>query len=425
MAAWAETAWAEPPSAPGRDAVDALVQRIEGLPLPAPVEGELRVGAASEERRLRRSFLDTQAAQPGWHGEGIVIASGTHRLEGVAEAIGRADLLRCDGRRCQLAAPLAVETGAALVIDQLTLELEQSTGTVIVAFGDLFFSGAAIQGRSGDRLATTDGTTFRPFIVAYDASRTVIRNSQLTALGYDAFGTTGLAVLTASRDDPAAHPELEIAGSVIEDVYDGIFVRGGGKVAVARTIVTGSPRHGVVLRDGTRDALLVANAITASGAAADNGNGILISRGVAAAVLADNTVEGSAASAILVNNGSSDLTIAGNTLTGSGRDALVVYESHAVDIIRNTITGNGRSAIRVRASDAVRIEENTLRDNVRAGLDVHDWTAAAREPNEEEEALIRPTEVTAQRNVFADNARGDCALEGAVTVLPNGANDCG
>jgi parallel beta-helix repeat protein len=420
----APTATAAPPAAPDRSAVDSLVARVEGLPLPRPVEGEVRVAPASAERRLKRTFLDTQAAQPGWRDEGIVVAAGTHRLEDVAEAIGRPDLLRCEGRLCRLAAPLAVETGATLVIDQLTVELDQATGTAIIAFGDLFFSTATIQGRNGDRLATTDGAGFRPFVVAYDASRTVIRDSQFTALGYDAFGTTGLAFLTASRDDPAARPEVEIVGSVIEDVFDGVFVRGGGRVEIARNMVTASGRHGLVLRDGTRQVLLTANAIAASGAAVDNGNGILVSRGVLDAVISDNTIEGSTGSAILVNNGSFDVTIVGNTLANNGRDALVVYESHDLDLLRNTISGNGRSAIRVRASDGIRIEENALRENARAGLDLHDWSAAAREPNEEEEALIRPTVVTATRNVFADNARGDCAVEGAVTLLPEGDHDC-
>ncbi len=416
---------AAPPAPPGRAAVDALVERVLGLPLPSPVEGEIRVAPASEERRLKRSFLDVQAAQPAWRDEGIVVAAGTHRLENVAAAIARPDLLRCDGRLCRLAAPLAVETGATLVIDQLTVELEQSTGTVIVAFGDLFISGAAIQGRDGERLATTDGTAFRPFVVAYDASRTTIRDSRLTALGYDSFGTTGLALLTVSRDEPAGHPELALVASTIEDTIDGVFVRGGGRVEIARNIVTASRRHGIVLRDGTSDALVAANAVTASGAAADNGSGILVSRGVRNAVIADNTVDGSAAAAIQVANGSFDLAIAGNTLSGSGRDALVVYESHGIDVMGNTIAGSGRSAIRVRASDDIRIEENALRQNARAGLDLHDWSAAAREPNEEEAALIRPTVVTAQRNVFAENGRGDCVVEGTVTVLPAGDHDCG
>jgi parallel beta-helix repeat protein len=415
---------AAPPAPPSREAIDQVVAAVQALPLPAPVEGELRVAPASEERRLRRSFLDVQAAQPGWRDEGIVVASGVHRLEAVAESIDRPDLLTCDERLCRLTAPLAVESGATLVIDQLTLELEQSSGAALIAFGDLFLSLATVLGRDGERLAVTDGPSFRPFVVAYDGSRTVVRDSRFAALGYDSFGTTGLSFLTASRDDPAGHPEVQIVASMIEDVFEGVFVRGGGRVEIARNIITGSGRHGVVLRDGTRQTTIVSNAITASGAAAENGNGIVVSRGVLDAAIADNTIEGSAASAILVNNGSIDVTISGNTMTGSGRDALVIYESQAIDVARNTIVGNGRSGIRVRASDGIRVEENALRDNARAGLDLHDWSTAAREPNEEEAALSRPTVVTATGNIFSNNARGDCLVEGVVTVLPDGDNDC-
>jgi parallel beta-helix repeat protein len=319
---------------------------------------------------------------------------------------------------------LAVEAGAMLIIDSLTVELEQQTGSVIVAFGDLFLSLATIQGRDGDRLATTDGTRYRPFIVAYDASHTVIRDSHLVALGFDTFGTTGLAVMTVSRDEPAAHPELSMVGTLVDDVFDGVFVRGGGKVELLRNIVTGTGRHGIVVRDETAGVLIAENVVTGSGAAADNGNGIVVSRGVRGAVVVANRTENSAASGILVERDVGDLAISGNQLIGSGRDGLIVYESSGIDVVGNGIVGSGRSGIRVRASDGIRIEGNALEGNARTGVDAHDWTGASREPNDEERPLIRPTVVTVTGNRFAGNERGPCLFEGVVTVLPAGASDC-
>lgn len=423
---------AAPPDVPSAAEIDARVAAIQALPLPtegptgedASGEDAVRIGIASAESRLQRSFLELQQSLPGWHDEGIVIAAGRHRLETVAEGLARPDLLRCDQQGCRLSAPLAVEAGAMLVIDGLTVELDQPTGTVIVAFGDLFVDRATIEGRNGAGPAVTDGADFRPFIVAYDESRTVIRDSRLANLGFDTFSTTGLAVMTLSRDDPTAHPELAMVGTVVEDVYDGVFVRAGGRVALLRNTVTDAGRHGIVARDGSENVLIAENVVTGSGAAADNGNGIVVSRGVSGAVVAGNRVEGSAASAILVERDAADLALGGNQLVGSGRDGLIVYESSDVDILGNGIARSARSGIRVRASDGVRIEGNALEDNARTGVDAHDWSGASREPNDEETPLIRSTVVTVTGNRFAGNERGPCLFEGVVTVLPAGASDC-
>jgi|GEM_PF-1145434 len=418
---------ADPPEVPSIEAINARIAAVQQLPLPAPdvlAEDTVYVAVAADERTLARNFLAVQEALPAWSGEGIVIAEGSHRLEAVAEALGRPDLLDCAAERCRLAAPLGVESGATLIIDALTVDLEQDSGSVIVAFGDLFVSRATIEGRSGPEPARTDGEAFRPFVIAYDASRTVIRDSRLAALGFDTFGTTGLAVMTLSRDDPAAHPELALVGTLIEDVYDGVFVRDAARVEALRNTVTAAGRHGIVVRDGTANALVAENVITNSGAMADNGNGIVVSRGTEGAIVAGNRIEDSAASAILVERDAVDVAISANQLQGSGRDGLVIYESGPIDVLGNGIVGNGRSGVRVRASDGVRIVGNVLEGNGRAGVDAHDWSGASRQPNEEEQPLIRPTEITVTGNRFAGNESGPCLLAGVVTVLPVDGSDC-
>ncbi len=423
---WPELAPAAPPEVPGLAAINTMVEAVQTLPLPVPdplVEGAVYVGVASEERRLQRSFIELQQAQPEWRDEGIVIASGRHRLEAVAASLDRPDLLDCAESICRLRAPLAVDSGAMLIIDGLTVALEQQAGSAIVAFGDLFMSAASVLGRDGEAAAATDGTSFRPFIVAYDESRTVIRDSRLAALGFDAFGTTGLSVMTVSRDEPAGQPEIVMVGTLIEDVYEGVFVRGAGRVELLRNTVTGAGRHGIVVRDGSEQVLIAENVVAASGALAENGNG-MVARGLRGVVVAGNRVEDSAAAAIMVERGTAGLAVSGNQLVNSGRDGLIIYESGDIDIVGNGIFGSGRSGIRVRASDGIRVASNSIERNGRAGVDAHDWSVASREPNEEELPLIRPTEVTVTGNRFADNARGDCLFEGVVTVLPAGASDC-
>lgn len=417
-------AQAAPPVPASRDAINAALGEIQSLPVPAPEAGEVRVGRPADERRLARGFLEDLAAQPDWPDEGIVVAAGRHRLEEVAAALGRPELLACEAKACRLEAPLAVETGATLVIDGLTVALEQRAGAVIIAFGDLFLSLATIQGQNGDLPATTDGDAFRPFVVAYDKSRTLIRDSRLAALGYDGNGTTGLTVAVTSRDEPKGRPALQLVGSLIEDAFDGIQLRGAGQSVLLRNRIKGSLRHGIVARDGASDLLIADNDIAGSGASADNGNGLLLARGVTQTAVLANRITGSAGAAIQIEKGDFDLTLAGNELARSGRDGLVIYESWSIELRRNAIAQNGRSGIRIRASDAILVSENGLTGNARAGIDLQDWSGMSRPPSDEEAALIRPTEATVQGNRFVDNAKGDCLVQGAVTVLPADGNDC-
>lgn len=422
--ALAGPALATPPAPASRETLNAALEGIQSLPLPVPEAGEVRIGRPADERRLNRSFLEDMAAQPDWPDEGIVIAAGQHRLEEVAAALDRPDLLACEPDSCRLAAPLAVENGAVLVIDGLTVRLEQGAGAAIVAFGDLFVSLATVEGRAGEAPAATDGSAFRPFIVAYNGSRTVIRGSRLASLGYDASGTTGLAVTVTSRDDPPARPVLQLVGNLIENMYDGVQVRGAAEATLLRNRVRASLRHGIAVRDGAADGLIADNDIVGSGAMADNGNGLLLSRGITRMAVLANRIVDSAGAAVQVDKGAFDLTFAGNELAGSGRDGLVLYESWSVDLQRNAIARNGRSGIRIRAADGILVAENSLTGNARAGVDLQDWSTVTKAPSEEEAALIRPTEATIEGNRFADNAKGDCVMQGVVTILPAEGNDC-
>ncbi|MEZ5905311.1 MAG: right-handed parallel beta-helix repeat-containing protein [Geminicoccaceae bacterium] len=415
---------ANPPVPASREAINEALDGIQSLPLPVPEAGEIRVGRPADERRLNRGFLEDLAAQPDWPDEGIVIAAGRHRLEEVAAELRRPELLACGDDTCRLAAPLAVENGAVLVIDGLTVRLEQRAGAAIVAFGDLFVSLSAIEGRAGDAPATTDGTTFRPFVVAYDRSRTVIRGSRLTALGYDAAGTTGLAVTVTSRDDPPARPVLQLVGNLIENMYDGVQVRGAAEATLLRNRIRASLRHGIAVRDGAADSLIADNDIVGSGTAVDSGNGLLMSRGITRTSVLANRIVDSAGAAIQIDKGGFDLTFAGNELARSGRDGLVLYESWSVDLQRNAIARNGRSGIRIRAADGILVSENGLTGNARAGIELQDWSTVSKPPSEEEAALIRPTEATVKGNRFTDNAKGNCLVQGVVTVLPEEGNDC-
>lgn len=421
--ATAPVAAAPPPTLTG-EALNAKVDDLQALSVPDEQAGELRVGRPGDERRLNRGFLELLAAQPDWPDEGIVVAAGRHRLESIARRLDRPGLLACDGDGCRLGAPLAVEDGATLIIDGLTLDLEQRAGAAIIAHGDLFISHSSVWGRNGEAVAATEGSAFRPFIVAYDASRTVIRDSRFAALGYDGFGVTGLAVMTSSAEDPRDRPELRMTTTLVEDLFDGIFVRGARRVEILRSKVAGSKRNGIVLRDGTRDALVADSDVMRTGPNIDNGHGIIVSRGTARAALLGNRVQSSSGSGIVVDRGTADLTIASNEIRGSGRDGVVVFESAGIDILRNTVEASGRSAVRVRSSDAVRIIDNALRGSGRVGVDLHDWSAMGRAPRDDEEPLIRPTVVSATGNRFATNQRGNCEVQGNVTVLPADQRDC-
>jgi mannuronan 5-epimerase len=422
VATVATPAAADPLPVPDEATIEALATDILEAPLPQPVPGAVRLAEAADERDLNRGFLDDLEALPDWPGLAIVVESGTLRLEQVAEAIARPDLLACTEAACRLAAPLLVDDGATLVVDALTLRLEQDAGALISAAGDLAISDAEILGWNAthDAPAATDseGRAFRPWIAGLEANRTTIRQSRLAHLGYDSNSTQGLAFTDADRQPRAGRPAVDLVGNHIEDLWFGFFTWNAEGVRVLRNTFENSHVYGIDPHDATRDMLIAENFVRAT----RDSHGIVLSRLIHDTVVTRNRSINNGGAGFFLDKGSWNVTFAANESFDNGTDGITVYESQDVRIIDNDVAGNGRAGIRIRASAAITITGNTIHDNDGPGIFVYDWSHAAREPDAEDEQHMQPTSVTITSNRLADNTSGDCSIQGDVDLIAN--SDC-
>lgn len=422
----AVTGAAAAPAVPTEAEVAALVEAVLERPLPDLAPGDIVVTDAAEERDLSRGFLADLEALPDWPGEAIVVETGTHRLEAVAAAIDRPDLLACAEVTCRLAAPLLVRHGAVLIIDGRTVSMMQESGGLLSAAGDLWIADSAIKGwhAGTDAPATTDAeaSRFRPWIAGLEANRTVVRQSHLAHLGYDSNSTQGLAFSTADRDEPVGRPSVDIVTSRIEDLFYGFFTWEADGVRILQSTFENNLLYGIDPHDATRDMLIAENFVRGT----RDSHGIVMSREIHDTVVTRNRSIDNAGTGFFLDKGSWNVTFAGNESFDNGADGITVYESRDVRITDNHVAGNGRAGIRVRGSADIRIEDNVVHHNGGPGIFVYDWSHASRAPTAEDRRHIQPTRVTITGNRMADNTSGDCSLQGEVTVLEpeTGVSDC-
>lgn len=417
---------AAPPPAPDEAAIAEVVDELLERPLPDAVSGSVAVVAASGERDLDRGFAEDLEALPDWSGDAIVIESGIHHLAAVARTVGNPDLLDCAEAACRLAAPLLVERGATLIIDGVVVRMEQDAGALISAAGDLFISDAELVGWNADAEApaetAVDGRRFRPWIAGLEANRTLIRRSRLAHLGYDSNSTQGLAFTDAGRDDAAGRPAADIVGNRIEDLWFGFFTWNADGVRVLRNTVEDSHVYGLDPHDATRDMLIAENFIRGT----RDSHGVVMSREIHDTVVTRNRSIDNGGAGFFLDKGSWNVSFIGNESFENGTDGITVYESRDVRIEGNDVAGNGRAGIRVRAAAGIEIIDNIVHDNAGPGIFVYDWSHASREPDAEDRRHMQPVSVAIWGNRLAENASGDCSLQGAVELIapPEGASDC-
>lgn len=405
----------------------AIAERVAGLldrPLPPSTPGSVELRPAADQRDLNRGFLADLEALPDWSGLALVVASGSFRLEELAAAADRPDLLDCRDAVCRLAAPLLVEPGATLVVDRLAVRLVQSAGALVSAQGDLFVTDSELLGwdEAADAPARTDadGRIFRPWLAGLEASRTLIRRSRLAHLGYDSNSTQGLAFTDADRDDAAGKPAADIVDNRLEDLWFGFFTWNAEGIQVLRNTVDGSHVYGLDPHDATRDMLIAENVVQGT----RDSHGIVMSRRIHDTVVTRNRSIANGGAGFFLDKGSWNVTFAGNESFDNGTDGITIYESRDVTIRDNHVAGNGRAGIRIRAAADIAITNNIVHDNEGPGIFVYDWSHAAREPDEEDEEHMQPVRVTITGNRLADNASGDCSLQGAIELLEPEMSDC-
>jgi parallel beta-helix repeat protein len=393
--------------------------------LPKTTNGSVSLIAASSDGSVRRFFRTGDKRPDNWRDRAIVLESGTHDLESIQATLPEPGWLDCSEAGCTLSAPIVVRPGAILVIADTKLRMLQEEGAAILSYGELYISGAEIEGwnASLNGPADTDekGGAFRPFIVGLGGTYSLIRSSRLAHLGYQKPASYGLSFATHNRErGPTVSPSVDMILNQIVDVYFGFFTFDADGVRVIGNRIEYSHVYAIDPHDDTRNMFIAENVVSGS----TRSHGIILSRRIHKSAVRNNKSFLNAGAGIFIDKASHDITVSGNEVFLNGTDGIVVHESRAISISGNIVRDNASDGVRIRASAEIEITTNRVARNGRYGVMAYDWSAVSKEPRDEEREQILSVSVKVEGNSISNNARGVCEFRGEVSLLAAASSDC-
>lgn len=313
---------------------------------------------------LFRVIADYQAHHP----QALLLDDGSLSLEQLAKALNDPRILKPHKDGYLLSYPLLIGPRGALLVEDQRLYLNSRAGAALINRGQLVLRRARLQSWAGEQ-SQLAARPFRPFIMAWAGSFTLIEQSQLARLGYNAHLARGLTS-RRSAQQPAATPparvliraselremasgvELHDSLALIEDSQFSELQQYGldlsaSRVGIARNRISDVRNHsGIRLRDGSAG-LIADNLIGNIGKSA-----IEAQLQGGALALQNNRIGGTGASAIVLTGSpqqpAEGLLVAGNLIgnsQGSGIDGQHIGRALIID---NRISGNPEYAIRIR-----------------------------------------------------------------------------
>lgn len=341
-------------------------------------------------------FALLAAYQPE-HPRALYLSGGSMTLQALARQLSDPRIIRPFKDGYLLSYPVIVAADARFDVTGTSLYLSRDAGALIINRGALVIRDAAVESWPADQ-HTAQAANFRPYVLSWAGSKTLIENSQLSQLGYQAQLSTGVTLARHERQksEPAAQlrvnssrfqqmatsitaqsAHLSVTDSAFSDaalseldILDSqILVRNSefsgttfGNSALSSIRIQG--RSSVWLRDNrieyARKAAIELEAVTGRIAIAHNhirhteGNGLLIRGATSTAsdpvLILHNRIDGSHRSAIdAIDSG--HLFLAGNILANSGEYALslrnsALNEASHVVLLNNQLTIAGAALVR-------------------------------------------------------------------------------
>ena len=221
------------PSAVQQSALDSLRDSLAGGPSVEQVSARLpsaraktslrtmfsaQVGSWPFEPFVHNGLFKVIAGYQASHPQALRISAGRIDLEQLFRAVGNPQILRRHKDGYLLSYPLLIDADAALVVDNASLYLNANSGSALINQGQLVLRHALVQGWSGAHTETAQAG-FRPFIVSWAGSVTLVDHSTLSRLGYNAHLARGLgAARSAEQDERNAPASLWIHDSLFDEL---------------------------------------------------------------------------------------------------------------------------------------------------------------------------------------------------------------
>lgn len=155
------------------------------------------------------------------HPQVVLLRGGSIGLAQLHQALGDEHVMSRHKDGYLLSYPLLIAPGAALNILDSTLYLQVQSGTALINQGELYLRNATLTSWSGGQHADSQ-PTFRPFVMAWAGSRTIILDSRLSRLGYNAHLAHGLTLARNAQQAASLAPaSLLLRDSRISELSSG------------------------------------------------------------------------------------------------------------------------------------------------------------------------------------------------------------
>jgi mannuronan 5-epimerase len=325
---------------------------------------------------LFRAIADYQAHHP----QALLLDNGSLTLTQLAKVLSDPRILQPHKDGYLLSYPLLIGPRGALLVENERLYLNSRAGAAMINRGLLVLRQAQLQSWAGEQ-SQLSAKSFRPFVMAWAGSTTLIEGSRLARLGHNANLARGLTS-QRSREQPSTTPpariliraselremssgvELHDALALIEDSrFEDLQQYGldlsASLVSVADNRISGVRNNsGIRLRDGS-SGLVVGNLISNVGKSAIEAQ---VQRG---ALAVQNNLIGSTGGSAIALSGSplqpaEGLLLTGNLISNSRGSGIEGQHISRALIVDNRINGSPEYAIRIRNEPALQGEISLL-----------------------------------------------------------------
>lgn len=327
--------------------------------IPRARPGSLHVTRLVKDRYFNKFFqgggkLERLIVQQKGVPFAVVIDSGIWRLSQLQGALAsEPDALQRQGNAYLLRLPVMIREGAGLIVqDGESLRLSRDRGAFLINMGQVHVHKARLE--AWDELKKTtalaadldDAVSFQPFLLGWSGSLTVIREAQVSGLGFGenlahglefAVGPIGLKDLQLP-----APPRVHVLDSQLEGNYTGVRATGVPGLRVCQNHFLQSRLNALHLDGGS------------SGVVADN-----------------RITQTHGAYALYFNKAAQKIWVLRNEIVENRRSGLSITDSADIVLAGNQIRQNF-DGVFLLASERVLLADNIILDNQRHGVSMRD-----------------------------------------------------
>ncbi len=333
------------------------------------------------QRAWKKNGIDTPKT--------IVVANGVYEVADLYHIIADEQVIAKTGDRTYLfRQPIYVTPTASLVIRDVSVRLSVLHGTFLMADGELYVVDSTIT--SWNENTNDEGArehipaqeillygrqTPRPYILMAEGSQLYMANSLINGLGYKGQrGTFGIS-LSKRAQYPTSNlntyirqrprPTGWLIGNTFTNNFFGFYSIRADDIVIVGNVYHDNVIYNIDPHDYSNN-LLIARNLTYN---AQHAHGIIISREVDHAVIAENISASNNGTGIMLERNSEDTLVYSNISLNNKGDGIAVFESDHNLLANNIAARNQNNGIHVRNSDHITVIDNFILRNANNGAE--------------------------------------------------------